>query len=93
MDYFEFLLTLIPFRTDAKDGDIARLTLLRLLLYCIQLIHYHKSIRRLYFEVFDVDGNHTISQDELQWILSKLLGEAEGGVVMHPAAMIYQQVR
>lgn len=28
---------------------------------------------RLYFEVFDMDRNQSISQDELQWILSKLL--------------------
>mmetsp|Transcript_6951 Transcript_6951/g.10312 ORF Transcript_6951/g.10312 Transcript_6951/m.10312 type:complete len:578 (-) Transcript_6951:377-2110(-) len=69
VDYFEFLLTLIPFRADANVENIAR----------------------LYFEVFDVDGNHTISQEELQWILSKLLSEAEGGALMHPAAMIYQE--
>jgi serine/threonine protein kinase/Ca2+-binding EF-hand superfamily protein len=57
VDYFEFLLTLIPFRLDAKDGDLAQ----------------------LYFEVFDVDGNRSISQSELQWILSKLLGESDEG--------------
>ena len=69
VDYFEFLLTLIPFRTDAKDGDLAR----------------------LYFEVFDVDGNRSISQEELQWILSKLLMEPEGSTVISSTAMIYQQ--
>eukprot|EP01036_Dinobryon_divergens_P026927 gene26927-35624_t len=39
--------------------------------FLLTLIPFH--LVRLYFEVFDMDRNQSISKDELQWILSKLL--------------------
>ena len=45
-------------------------------------MHICLDLVRLYFEVFDMDRNQSISQDELQWILSKLLATSSPSAAM-----------